>query len=176
MKSEGEDLPGGRSSLASSRRPATAGVRDRGVGPQLSRLVQLLRITQHDRLHSFGLTPSQWELLRTVHREPGQSLRALARVIGTDPMAVKRCVDILEDRGLLQRELVSDDRRSRLMCLTSNGERLLRELVACELEQEVRIQSILSAHEYRLFAGLIERLRHELDERERAASRDEVRA
>jgi DNA-binding MarR family transcriptional regulator len=146
------------------------------VGPQLSRLVQLLRNTQHDRLQSFGLTPSQWELLRTVRHEPGQSLRALARVIGTDPMAIKRCVDILEDRGLLQRELVSDDRRSRLMCLTSNGECLLRELDACELEQEVRIQSVLSAQEYRLLAGMIERLRRELDEPERTASPDEVRA
>lgn len=101
-----------------------------GLGFRLSRLARALRRDWADELAGSELTPPQAAVLRGVEASPGCSLRALARTLGSDPMNVKRCVDELEDRGLLESAHRSTDRRSRTLTLTGRGRAAVTEVGA----------------------------------------------
>ncbi|MHB1488832.1 MAG: MarR family winged helix-turn-helix transcriptional regulator, partial [Acidimicrobiales bacterium] len=68
-----------------------------------------------------GLSPPQGAVLRGIAEVPGCSRRALARHLGADPMNIKRCVDDLEGRGLIQSGRRPGDRRPRTLALTEAG-------------------------------------------------------
>ena len=103
----------------------------------------MLRAEWAHELEGLGLTPPQAAVLRGVAERPGCSLRALARILGADPMKVKRCVDDLEGRGLLQSAHRGADRRPRALELTPES-----------LALAARIDSLVRAREEHLAAVL----------------------
>ena len=59
-------------------------------------------------------------------RRGSLSLRALAEVVGTDPPATTVIVNDLEARGLVVRETHPDDKRTKVVSLTTEGRRVAR--------------------------------------------------
>lgn len=114
-----------------------------GLGFRLSRLARTLRRSWTDQLSGIGLSPPQAAVLRGVAEEPGCSLRSLARLLGADPMNVKRCVDELEQRGLIRSGSRPGDRRPRTLTLSENGITLARDLDALVVDQETWLNKAL---------------------------------
>jgi len=115
------------------------------LGFRLSRVVRVRREHWATQLRVVGVTPPQAAILRTVRDHHGQSLRALARVLNSDAMSVKRCVDELESRGLLLTSTSDEDRRIRRADLTRRGASVVRRIDALAATQEARIVAPLSA-------------------------------
>ncbi|MDA8311311.1 MAG: MarR family winged helix-turn-helix transcriptional regulator [Actinomycetota bacterium] len=116
---------------------------DEGLGFRLDRLARSLRAEWAREIAGLGLTPPQAAVLRSIARYPGCSLRALARMLGTDPMKTKRCVDVLERRGLVRSTHRGADRRPRALELTPESVALA-----------VRIDLLVRARDDHLAAAL----------------------
>jgi DNA-binding MarR family transcriptional regulator len=76
--------------------------------------------------HELGLAPQQAGALRAL-AEP-VPMGNLAEALHCDNSNVTGIVDRLEERGLVRREASKDDRRVKLLVLTTEGERLRREI------------------------------------------------
>lgn len=114
-----------------------------GLGFRLSRLTRTLRSEWARQLAEVGLTPPEAAVLRGIAGRPGCSLRALARILGAEPMTAKRCVDGLEGRVLLESAHRGEDRRPRALELTSEGRALAERVDALVRLQEERLGAVL---------------------------------
>jgi DNA-binding MarR family transcriptional regulator len=72
-----------------------------------------------------GLPFSRVRALDRLRHGP-LTLRVLAEVTGTDPPAATVIVNDLEARGLVVRKTHSDDKRAKLVSLTTEGRRVIR--------------------------------------------------
>ena len=134
-----------------------------GLGFRLARLARTLRSQWAGVLEPLELTTAQAVVLRAVAIQPGRSLRSLARTLATDPMNAKRCVDHLEQQGLLRSEHRGEDRRSRALRLTDSGQLLAARVDALALEQEQRLEQWLGAEHRARLATTLGRLEARLD-------------
>ena len=78
-----------------------------------------------------GLPDLSWyDLLWTLYRQPGRSLRVkeLADEVVLSPTAMSRFVDRVEAAGCVRREVDPTDRRAQRIVLTREGTELLRRM------------------------------------------------
>ncbi len=135
------------------RQEVTRGLADRpsplpleaGVGFRLSRLVRNLRKDWAEELIEVGVTPPQAAILRAVGLWPESSVRFIARAIDSDPMNVKRCVDELEAKGLIESGVREGRRASRRLSLSVSGANLVAEIDTLARAQQRRIEDGLGA-------------------------------
>jgi MarR family 2-MHQ and catechol resistance regulon transcriptional repressor len=74
-------------------------------------------------IRSYGLTPSQFDIIATLGNTAGMSFKELgARTLITKG-TLTGVVDRLEDKGLVKRTMLPEDRRSTVVKLTELGER-----------------------------------------------------
>ncbi len=91
-------------------------------GYALMNLGRQWRRVIHLRLAELGLTDATWVPLIHLHAAgDGISLKVLAQRVGLESSTLVRVVDLLESRGLVQREIDSQDRRSKLLHITDAG-------------------------------------------------------
>lgn len=105
----------------------------------------------------FDLSPVQVHVLYLI--EPGQPvpMGRLAETMACDASNVTGLVDRLESRGLIERRPSPEDRRVKVLALTSSGTRVrtrLQRRMAAAPEQFKR----LSPEEQRALARILERL------------------
>jgi DNA-binding MarR family transcriptional regulator len=73
-------------------------------------------------VESSGLTPVQVQLLHEIATAGPTSMRGLASRLDVDPSWVTGLVHQLEERGLVQRQASTTDRRIKIVRLTARGE------------------------------------------------------
>lgn len=88
------------------------------------KIVYLLSIS----LRPYEITPEQWTVLRFLGEEDGIAQKALSEKSGKDPGTLARILDIMDRKKWVKRITNTKDRRSFLICLTNEGERLREEL------------------------------------------------
>jgi DNA-binding MarR family transcriptional regulator len=105
----------------------------------------------------FSLSPIQCHVLHLI--EPGQpmAMSRLADVLSCDASNVTGLVDRLEQRGLVQRRSSAEDRRVKVLDLTSTGSRLRRQLLRRMTARPLPL-SRLTADEQRALVKILERL------------------
>ena len=101
-------------------------------------------------------------MLRALSAEPGDGVRALARSLGVDAMSVKRCVDDLEERSLIESGHRAGDRRSRALHLTARGLELVARVEQRQRVREADLTSALSASQLERLRGALTRLERHL--------------
>lgn len=125
------------------------------------------RVMQH-YFARFGISGSQWGLLRTLHRaeEEGQSglrLTDLSDRLLIRPPSVTGAVDRLERAGLVVRDQAAIDQRSKLVALTKKGRQLIDRILAVHENQIARVLGGLSPKEQAEFHRLLGRLGQHLE-------------
>jgi MarR family transcriptional regulator, temperature-dependent positive regulator of motility len=73
------------------------------------------------------LTGPQFAVLTTVDAAPGHDQSAMASAVALDTSTMADVARRLEQRGLIVRRTAADDGRRKLLYLTDDGERALRE-------------------------------------------------
>ncbi|MFJ2746293.1 MarR family winged helix-turn-helix transcriptional regulator [Streptomyces sp. NPDC087440] len=73
------------------------------------------------------LTGPQFAVLTVVHASPGHDQRSMASAVALDTSTMADVCRRLEKRGLLDRRTALDDGRRKLLYLTAEGEKALRE-------------------------------------------------
>jgi DNA-binding MarR family transcriptional regulator len=131
----------------------------------LSQLGALASSRFAERTREIGLTPSDAGVLRLLGRAPGLSQRALADRLGAVPSRVVPLIDSLEARGLVARLRSTTDRRNYELCLTAEGEKVLRTLQDVAEKHEAELLAPLTSEQSAQLGTLLARLSraHNLD-------------
>jgi DNA-binding MarR family transcriptional regulator len=79
-------------------------------------------------LADHGLTPHHFGILMTLDHLGVAHQRRLSQLVGIDPRNAVPLLDLLQQRGLIQRTGDPADRRRRAIALTPAGQKMLNEL------------------------------------------------
>lgn len=148
------------------REDPAAAVELRALFDDLVRAETRLYNALNDRLRErHGIVTSQFEFLRFVHEHPGARVADLATAFAVGIGAMSKGADRLERQGWIARQPNPADRRSSLLVLTEDGERLLD---AAQQSFDERLAELLGlvvpdADGLPAAARLLARLRTELE-------------
>jgi DNA-binding MarR family transcriptional regulator len=135
--------------------------RDDGVAFLLAQLGAHAAAAFAERIRPLELTPPQAGVLRRLGQVPGQSQRGLADALGMHAPRLVALIDELEERGLVERERDTDDRRNYAISLTDKGRGALAALARVAREHELAITAALDADERGQLLVLLRRLADE---------------
>lgn len=124
-------------------------------GHYIRRLQQIAVGVFMEETQAFGVTPVQFAALNAIVASPGIDQRTLAASIGFDTSTIGGVVDRLEARGWVQRQVSPQDRRARLLQVTSEGQRLLQDVSAAVLATQERILAPLPEAERQEFLRML---------------------
>ena len=167
MQSEKQGAARRGKGRATSERAATARV---GSSPvQLDHLDRVLgyalRRAQvavfNDFRRSFAeldIRPTQYAVLAILAEHPGLKQGDVSAALGIKRTNFVAVLDELERRGLARREAVADDRRSRALFLTEEGEALTARMHKMNATHEARLASFLGPGEAATLIALLRRL------------------
>lgn len=110
------------------------------------------------RLASGGLTPGQFGVIAIIAANPGLKQIALGSALGVDRSTIVAAVDKLEQRGLVERRPVPNDRRAHALNLTAEGQRMYKKALALIERHETRIAGGLSPQERAQLLLLLEKV------------------
>jgi len=91
---------------------------------------QAMRSYADQRLKCFDLTVEQLLLLKQLNTLTGQPQSRLGKVSSKSPANITRILDRMERKQRIVRRLNPNDRRSSLVFLTEEGERLRAEVIS----------------------------------------------
>jgi len=115
-------------------------------------IMQFLR-SEMRRHRQVGLTVPQFRALVFVSHNDDASLSAMAEHLGLSLPATSRMVDLLVRRGLMERQVRADDRRSVSLSLTGRGKGAFRSALQAAQRALARRFGALSAQELTLVSG-----------------------
>jgi len=153
--------------------PATEPVRPREDATEeafrgLIRTLGLIERAMQPYFARFGISGSQWGVLRTLHRaaengQVGLRLTDLSERLLIRPPSVTGVVDRLERMGLVQRDASPTDLRAKQVSLTEKGRKLLHRVLAVHRRQMDNVLGGLRLDERAQLHRLLDRLGHHLE-------------
>lgn len=92
-------------------------------------LIKSLATKAADRTYAseFGLRVRELRVLRLMHDHPGITATELRHLLVLDKTLMSKNLAVLEQRGLIQREVDADDNRVQRLFLTDEGTRIWRQ-------------------------------------------------
>jgi DNA-binding MarR family transcriptional regulator len=99
----------------------------------------------------FDFSPTQYSALSFIHKEPGIQQNALGERIALDRSSVTKCVEGLERRGLIRREVDKKDKRARRLFVTPRGKAMLENLKEAAIRARQRITHALGDERFTSF-------------------------
>lgn len=153
-----------------SRRLAETADLEEFPGHQIRRMQQIAVAIFLQETEPYGITPVQSAAMMTVRNGPGMDQRTIARTIGFDTSTIAGVIDRLEARGLLRRNMSTEDARVRLITLTDKGRTLLQSLMPSVVRAQDRMLAPLSKPERAEFMRMLCKLVSANNELSRAPS------
>jgi DNA-binding MarR family transcriptional regulator len=109
-------------------------------------------------LGPLGLSPPHAGILRALHESSGMSQQQLATLLNLHASRLVALVDDLEARGLAERTISPDDRRSHALQLTEDGRTRLAEIMRLASKHEDELCAALDGKEREQLAQLLGRI------------------
>src|SRR5207253_10506557 len=139
-----------------------------GTFRELLRVLGLLERVMQPYFAQFGISGSQWGVLRNLHRAeqeglPGLRLTDLSDRLLIRPPSVTGVVDRLERAGLVVRDGSPFDMRAKQVALTAKGRELVERILAVHGQQIDTVLGVLSSTEQTELHRLLSRLVHHLE-------------
>jgi DNA-binding MarR family transcriptional regulator len=133
------------------------------------RTIGLLERVMQPHFARFGITGSQWGVLRNLHRaeaegHPALRLTDLSERLLIRPPSVTGVVDRLERAGLVARGDSPTDLRAKQVALTPRGRQLVERVLAVHGSQIEAVMAGLAPAEQAELHRLLGRLEEHLDE------------
>lgn len=132
------------------------------VGYQLQRASLTAEEDARRALQPFGVSPAKLTALVLIRDNPGCDQTALGRALSINRSSAMRQVNILEERGLVERR-PGRDARTNALHLTREGERRLGAMLAAIRESDALTVSTLTSEESAVLRNLLERIAGQRD-------------
>ena len=94
-----------------------------------------------DELEDVDLTPKQFVALEFIAKNPDISQKQIASHIGTTPTVLVNILDVLTERGLVERIKSRIDRRRHSVALTQAGKAMLPQIKTAAFAVETRFKT-----------------------------------
>ena len=138
----------------------------------------LLRRTMEPFFAGYGISVSQWALLRVLWRasregHPGLPLMDLGERLLVRPPSVTGVVRRLTAMGLVKATASTDDHRVRLVSLTTKGKRLVETISGAHSQRVREIYAALDEQELAGLSGSLGKLCHHMEEIGRGTGKKE---
>lgn len=127
------------------------------IGYQLQMARLELMEAAHGALQPYGISPAKVTALALIRAHPGLDQSALGRGLSINRASAMKLVNLLEERGLVERR-PGRNLRSHALHLTAEGEARLPEMIERLHESEAPSLARLSAAERRQLLALLHRL------------------
>lgn len=124
----------------------TAFIRDHCLCLHAQRAARTLARRFDQALRPLGLTNGQFSLLMSLNRPKPAAMGPVAALLGLDRTTLTAALKPLERRGLVATSPDAEDRRSRLLALTEEGEALLAKAVPIWREAHAEVDRLLAPH------------------------------
>lgn len=111
-----------------------------------------------EELGSYGLTPIQYAAMLAIRDQPEIDQRGLSRIIAIDRSTVGTVLKTLEHKGLIIRNVPSDNQRVKTARISEAGERILLETTEAIASVQRRLLDPLSSDEQGVFLALLSKL------------------
>jgi len=131
----------------------------------LERAVRRFKKFSHREMskRGFDISGDQWIILRRAYEQPGISQKEIANSTYKDPASVTRMIDLLEKRGLLERQDHGNDRRSHCIFLTTNGLEFVKNILPMASEmQEFGLRNV-SENDKQTFVKVLNEIYNNLE-------------
>jgi DNA-binding MarR family transcriptional regulator len=93
-------------------------------------------------LKALGLTPGHLRVLQALEPDEAIPMGAIAELLSCDPSMATWLIDRLEDRKLVERRMLTTDRRVKVVTLTRRGVRVKTKVLAHLLEPPPELLSL----------------------------------
>jgi DNA-binding MarR family transcriptional regulator len=113
-------------------------------------------------VRTLGLTPSQFDIIVTLGNTRGMTFRVLGEETLITKGTLTGVVDRLEEKGLVERRAVKDDRRSTIVRLTARGESEFKRVFPAHVAHLKRAFGRLTGPELEALEALLAKLRGRL--------------
>ena len=145
-----------KSKQPKEERPSKTQKADRVSGTRLWLVLikayhSLLGFTEHT-LKGSGLGESEFRILEALLHKGPMPVNTIGPKVFLTPGSISVAVDRLLKRGLVTRTGSSEDRRVRVVDLTTSGRRLIEQVFAAHARQVDRLADVLSPKERRQIA------------------------
>lgn len=117
-----------------------------------------LRLLSGQAYATFDVGTTQAKFLRYLGRHQPLSQAELARATVTDPTLTGRVVHTLIERGWVDRDVSSEDRRQYVLSLTPSGQRIRRRVEAARRQVAERLVAALDDKDLADFARIAQKL------------------
>ncbi len=114
----------------------------------------------HRCIQSLELGVSDFGVLEALLHKGDLPINALGNKVLLTSSSMTAAVDRLESQGLVERKNDPNDRRARLVSLTSKGQRLIEQAFKIHAKDMEKIMSPLSEQERALLITLLQKLGH----------------
>lgn len=131
---------------------------DEGLGFVLRKAFRAMVRTLARELQPYGVSTSEWAVLRVLWREQGMSQVDLAERMRVERGSLTKVLAGLEARGLLLRARDGEDGRKMRLHLTPGGEALEAVLLQCGVASNARAVRGMTGTEVEATRRLLERL------------------
>jgi DNA-binding MarR family transcriptional regulator len=130
----------------------------------LYRTMTVLDRTQSEEFAAAGLSVSQFNVLTVLHRAPeALTMSELAAAVAVRPTNLTGVVDTLCERGVLERKLNPNDRRSFLVDITDIGDEFLRDFLPGHWDQLSVLLAGMSQAQCDELSDLLDQLRSSVE-------------
>lgn len=120
--------------------------------PSLGRLIAILyrknQIYLNTQLKPYNLTSGEVGLLMSLYQEEGQTQEALSAALNIDKAATARTVKVLEQKGYVNREQDTEDKRCNRIHLTEKARVLQHDIVSVIQNWSRNIATFLGEKSY----------------------------
>ena len=130
---------------------------------KLGRVVRHVQQYYEQRLHPFGLTPSQFFVLDALWSKDAVSIGELGEQVALDTSTLTGILDRLERSGLVERHQNPADRRSVLVTLTDRARELEPQVMPIVKELDVSLRHPFSSADMSVFERLLDSFTDVLD-------------
>ncbi len=106
-------------------------------------------------LATIDIRPAQYSVLVVIAANPGLSQTEVAEALGIERARLVHLLDKLEKRGLTQRLASPVDRRSHVLRLTREGQKLLKRAKTLAALHEARLMAKLGRDQHKLAMNVL---------------------
>jgi MarR family transcriptional regulator, lower aerobic nicotinate degradation pathway regulator len=140
-------------------------------GHLIRRLQQISFALFMDETREFDITPVQYSAILAIDNHPGIDQTALCNIIAIDRSTIGDVVTRLELKKLIKRTTGANDRRTKLLCITPAGRKLINNIEPTVQSTQKRILEPLTFRERAAFVRMLKQLVHINNEHSRAPLR-----
>lgn len=131
---------------------------------QLEKTLRAIKHYKKQVMKGTGLTitSDQWVLVKRISEVPGVNQKELATSTFKDPASVKRTLDLLEKMELVERTVLSSDRREHSLHLTPNGQDLVHKMLPIAIDVRAKGTKGISQEEMDMLTTTLQKIQQNL--------------